>query len=345
MGFRKQAYICPSEIPFIIKATRRNLNKPSLFLFTRNIFAATRRLRQILAAGRWRCLLPVFAAMTGLAACEKSISFTLDKQDSRLVVDASIENGRPPRVVLTHSLDYFSEVNPAILEGAFVHGAQIDVSNGAKTHRLKEYSVSTPAATLYYYSIDSASLSTAFMGELQKAYHLSVTTGGQTYTAQTTIPALAKTIEALSWRKSEKNKDSSKVLVFARLYDPPGLGNYVRYYTSVNGGAFYPGMSSVYDDQIVDGLTYEVEVEKGVDRNADIDFENYAFFDRGDTVTVKFANIDKTTYDFWRTMEYNYQSIGSPFSSPTKVQGNVSGNALGYFGGYAVEYRSIIIPR
>jgi hypothetical protein len=99
------------------------------------------------------------------------------------------------------------------------------------------------------------------------------------------------------------------------------------------------------DDQVVDGTTYDVDVDKGVNRNEDFNRDDYPFFARGDSVVLKFSNIDKTTYDFWRTMEYNYQSIGNPFSSPTKVIGNISNNALGYFGGYATEYKSIIIPK
>jgi hypothetical protein len=59
---------------------------------------------------------------------------------------------------------------------------------------------------------------------------------------------------------------------------------------------------------------------------------------------VKFTNIDKATFDFWRTMEYSYSSIGNPFASPTTVQGNIKG-ALGYFGGYAAQYKRLIIPR
>ena len=62
-------------------------------------------------------------------------------------------------------------------------------------------------------------------------------------------------------------------------------------------------------------------------------------------LTAKLANIDKATFDFWRTMEYNYQSIGNPFSSPTVVLSNVSNNALGYFGGYAAQYKSVKIPK
>jgi hypothetical protein len=85
-------------------------------------------------------------------------------------------------------------------------------------------------------------------------------------------------------------------------------------------------------------------VERGADRNEEIDRDNFSFFEKGDTITVKFCNIDKATYDFWRTMEYSYASIGNPFSSPTKVLSNVKG-ALGYFGGYAVQYKTLVVPK
>ncbi|MBL0131278.1 MAG: DUF4249 family protein [Chitinophagaceae bacterium] len=54
--------------------------------------------------------------------------------------------------------------------------------------------------------------------------------------------------------------------------------------------------------------------------------------------------MDKATYDFWRTMEYTYSTVGNPFSSPTKVISNIKGGGLGYFGGYAAQFRTIIIP-
>ncbi len=280
-----------------------------------------------------------------LVSCEKTVHFDLDEQPPKLVVDGSIENNKPPTVVLSRSLDYFSEITPDILEGSFVHDAVITVSNGAKTHTLKEYAVPAPEATLYYYGIDSANLATAFLGELDKTYSLTIAVEGKTYTAQTRIPALTKKVDSLGWKTSPNNPDTNKVVVLAHVTDPPGMGNYIRYFTSVNGQPYFPGLNSVYDDQIIDGQSYEVEVEKGVNRNEEIDLETYSFFDRGDTVIVKFTNIDKGTYDFWRTMEYNYQSIGSPFSSPTKVLGNISNNALGYFGGYAAQYQQIIIPK
>ena len=278
-------------------------------------------------------------------ACEKGISFEPRNANTSVVVEASIENGQPPTVILSKSMDYFSKINPDILAASFIRNAEVFVSNGTLSHKLKEYAV--PAGngyTLYYYSIDSANLATAFVGEFNKAYSLRIVINGKDYTANTTIPALAKQVDSMWWKPAPSNPDTTKVVVMNRVTDPPGFGNYIRYYTKVNDSLFLPAIASVFDDQIIDGTTYEIEVEKGVDRNQEIDLENYSFFTRGDTVTLKFTNIDKATYDFLRTMEFSYASIGNPFSSPTKVLGNVKG-ALGYFGGYAVQYKTIIIPK
>ncbi|MBA4167626.1 MAG: DUF4249 family protein [Chitinophagaceae bacterium] len=173
---------------------------------------------------------------------------------------------------------------------------------------------------------------------------MKIVSGDQEYTAATTIPMLAKQISSLYFEANVDKHDSSKVSLFARFDDPPGFGNYIRYFTKLNGGPFYPGLNSVYDDQVIDGKSYNVQLDQGVDRSSDINFDNYAFFHKGDTIMVKLCNIDKGVYDFWRTMEYSYSSIGNPFSSPTKVIGNITNNALGYFGGYAVQYSNIIIP-
>jgi hypothetical protein len=261
-------------------------------------------------------------------------------------VDASIENDRPPVVVLSKSLGYFSEINLELLASSFVRNAEVSISNGIKTHKLKERSLSTiPGIDLFYYTTDSSDLASAFTGEFNTSYTLKIKVEGKEYTAQTTIVAPAKTLDSLWWVRSPNHPDTNKVVLMTSVTDPPGLGNYIRYYTQTGNGPFLPALNSVFDDQIIDGTSYQVEVERGVDRNQEIDLQEYSFFTRGDSVTVKFCNIDRSTYDFWRTMEYSYSSIGSPFSSPTKVMGNVTGGALGAFTGYAAQYKTLIIPK
>lgn len=292
---------------------------------------------------RFLCL---FIISFSFVSCEKAINFVPDNADALVVVEATIENGTAPVVVLTKSVNYFSSISPEILANSFIRNANVQVNNGALTHQLKEYKIEgINNYDLYYYSIDSSNLGTAFVGEFAKTYNLKITVDGKEYTATTTIPALNKKIDSLWWKKAPGNTDSSFAIVMARVTDPPGYGNYIRYFTKRNQESFLPGRNSAFDDQIVDGTTYEVQIDQGVNRNEEIDEETYAFFKRGDTVTVKQSNIDKATYDFWRTLEYSYASIGNPFSSPTKVLSNIKGGGLGYFGGYATQYISVIIPK
>jgi hypothetical protein len=145
------------------------------------------------------------------------------------------------------------------------------------------------------------------------------------------------------WKKAPPGNDSNEVEVLVKATDPPGYGDYVRYFTKRNSEPFQAPFASVFDDQVIDNSTYTVQVERGWDRNTDPD-DRTSFFLKGDTVTIKLCNIDKQTFDFWRTMESNYVSIGNPFAAPTKVLSNIKGNALGYFGGFATQFRTIIIP-
>lgn len=280
-----------------------------------------------------------------LSSCEKGVTIDLDDNIEKLVVDATIENGQAPVVILSKSFGYFASIDSALLNNSFVRDATVTVSNGTLTHPLKLYSLDLGEGnTLYYYSIDSSQLATAFVGQLETDYQLNISWQGRTYTAKTRIPAITRQIDSLFWKPAPPGNDSDAVSLMIRAKDRPGLGDYIRYFTKRNSERFYPGLNSVFDDQVIDGASYEIEVERGVDRNIERE-EGYTFFKRGDTVTVKLSNIDKATFDFWRTVEFSYASIGNPFSTPTRVLSNVSNGALGCFGGYASQFRSLIIPQ
>jgi len=281
-----------------------------------------------------------------LISCEKNINFDLDESADVLVVDAAIENGQSPVVVLTRSLNYFSAISPAILANTFVHDAVVTISNGTLTHQLKEYATNlAPGIDVFTYRIDSANLATAFNGEFNTSYTLKILSDGKEYNAATTIPILAKKPDSLWWKKAPfEETDTTRLVLMVKTTDPPGLGNYVRYFTKKNADAFLPGENSVFDDQVIDGTTYILQVQPGVDKNNPVSREDN-FFNRGDTITLKLCNIDKPTYTFWNTWEFAYQSIGNPFAQPGKVLGNISNGALGAFYGYAAFYKTIIVPQ
>ena len=287
----------------------------------------------------------ILALFLILSSCEKDINFNLKNPDDVLVVDANIENGKPPIVILTKSLNFYSTIDPSLLLNSFVRNAVVTMSNGVQTHKLKEYATNVGnGVTLYSYSIDSADLATAFLGEFNTKYTLTISTGGKDYSASTTIPALSKKVDSLWWKPAPFSDDSSNIVVMIKATDPPGFGNYVRYFTQKDNGPFLPGENSVFDDQVIDNTTYTLQVDPGVNRNNPIDFDSN-YFKRGDTVTLKLCNIDKPTYTFWSTWEFAFQSIGNPFAQPNKVIGNISNGALGAFYGYAAFYKTLVIPK
>ncbi len=282
-----------------------------------------------------------------LIGCEKNINFDLKEASELITVDASIENDQDPIVILTKSLNYFSKISIDVLSQSLIKDADVFISDGIKTHKLRRYDVTLAGNVPFsLYSSDPLDPTTIIRGELGKKYQLKIVWKGTEYKSSTTIPLIRRTIDSLWWLKAPNTADTSKRTVLrAKVTDPPGFGDYARYFTKVNSGNFLPGLNSVFDDQLINGTTYTVDVDRGVDRNADLNFEDYGFFMKGDTVTLKFSNIDKATFDFWRTVEFSYSSIGNPFSSPTKIIGNISNGGLGYFGGYANVFKTVIIPR
>ena len=130
-----------------------------------------------------------------LISCEKGVTFDLDESSPKLVVEATIETNQAPFVILTKSQNFFDQISPDILAGSFVRNAEVYVSNGTLTHKLKEDSISIANSYyFYFYSIDSSNLSTAFIGQTNTQYSLRIVAGGNEFTATTKIPALTRSL-------------------------------------------------------------------------------------------------------------------------------------------------------
>lgn len=293
-----------------------------------------------------KAYIPLILVILAGTACEKEITVDVQDQEDRLVVEGIIEDGRYPMVTISRSLNYFSHITPAQLLESFVHDAVVTVSNGVRTHQLREYRMDTTSGiALYYYTVDTAQIHSAFAGQPGNSYTLKIEAEGKTMHAITTIPEPRLTLDSMWWMQSAGNTGGTeKARVLVKVTDPPERGNYIRYFTSRNGGRFLPGLNSVFDDHIVNGTSFDVPLDAGVDKNQAIDFDTYGYFRKGDTVTLKFCNVDHRTYDFWRTADFAYTSTGNPFATPTRILGNVEG-ALGYWGGYCVTYKTITIPK
>ena len=297
--------------------------------------------------GPFSLLLVVFTLFS--TSCEKEVNINLSTGSPKLVVDGQIETNGYPFVILTRSIGYFSRIDLATIENNFVHGAVVTVGDGTSSIRLREYSVDTGFGggnKFYFYSIDTADAAAlSFKGIAGRTYTLKIESEDKVYESATTIP-FVKGIDSMWFRKPEgKPEVPTSMLLFIKYTDPDTLGNYVRYFTQVNSGLFLPGISSVFEDDIVNGITIDsLNLAAGYDRSKNPNLDSLGFFFMNDTVTLKWCAIDKPVYDFYRTFEYATGTVGNPFASPVNVQSNIRGGALGVWSGYGSSYTTLIVP-
>ncbi len=298
--------------------------------------------KRFLAGNHWLLSLFFFA---GFASCEKEVNIDLESSPSQLVVQGSIENGRPPFVVLTNSFGFFSTINLSTFQNVFVHGAHVEVSDGTKTVVLKEYAVDTSGGGRFsVYSCDTSSLPSVLFGELGKSYTLRITVDGKSYSSVTKIP-YPKGLDSVwfgepvfTGPKTPKNA----LEMFGTYTDPDTIGNYVRYFTQRNQDREYPG--AIFTDELVNGKRISnVDLFAGYNDSVGVRLDSVVYFYPGDVVTLKWCEIDKGVYNFWNTYQFAIQSSGNPFASPINVTSNVSNGALGVWAGYGSIYMHFVV--
>ena len=321
----------------------------------------------------------IFMLAIAFTACSKTVKITIPAQSQQVVVDGSIENGAPPIILLSESQQFFGTTNLNNLGAYFIHGAKVKITGSDGTSaQLQEFclqDLNLPAAqqqqvlsALGYTSVDSANAlnicaytvsdivnyftggTCSFMGKERTTYHLDIMSppiyNGQHdsihVTAVTSIPT-AIGMDSLAVRPdADPVYADSFSAVFAYITVPDTFGNFIRYLTKVGKQPYYPPPGgSVYDDRLFVGLTLNLPLERGQSPDSKFDLNTTTYFPRGDTLTVKWSNIDATTYNFYYTMEND--GGNSPFSAPVKIVGNVN-NGLGCFAGYATKYYTIYVP-
>lgn len=281
-----------------------------------------------------------------IASCEKEVHISLKSEDPKVVIQGSIETGQPPYVVLTNTIGFFGKVDLSTMEDAFIHNADVKVSDGINMVTLKEYSIDTGNNYKFYiYFLDTTAIG-SFAGVNGKNYSLTVTCNGKTYSASTRIP-FPQGVDTMWFDRPEfegpKTPDSA-LQMFVTYTDPDTPGDYVRYFTSRGTQPFYA--SGNFSDEVVNGKTIaNIGLAGGyVDDGVRKDRDSLVYFFPGEHVTLKWCAIDKGVYDFWNTLDFAKGAVGNPFSSPINPLTNIRNGGLGVWAGYGVFYVSAIVP-
>lgn len=293
---------------------------------------------------------------TLFTACITEIELELPDPPDKIVVEASIATGGVPSVILTRNFPYFGSITVSDIANNYVRNAEVAVSDGETTVNLDEicFSDFTPEqleelgieiddslAADFDFCIYTLLLP-SMVGENGKTYSLNINTpDGDVLSAVTSIPQPVA-LDSF-WTEQHNNPDYPEYYrLYTQFKDPDTLGNYYRYFTQRNEEPEYPGFNSVFDDLLVNGVEFFFPVDRAVPKGAEIEFDTFGYFELGDTVTVRWTSIDKTTYDFFQTLEYSLNS-SSPLGTTSSIRHNIEGG-IGVWAGYGVGtiYTTII---
>ena len=285
--------------------------------------------------------------------CQQEIEVDLPDYEPKIVVEGTIENGKPAMVILSKSISYFAHIDlNYLLNNVFIRDAEVYVtSSDGETERLMfQYCADSPVYFAY--------CGNNIRGKENTTYTLTINYEGQTYKATTTIPHTFD-LENLWFSSISEyiNADTMRTIRI-QMTDNPSEENYYAFQLKVSCPSFKDRLwaSTVpiaFDDKTLNGITFNYELERygystmfsymmsEEERQA----QRRITFRPGDTVYVKHSQMDYNSYRFMLTGGTEAIMGTNPFTNPAPVISNIEGeNALGAWCGFASKIDTLVWP-
>lgn len=279
----------------------------------------------------YRCLvLYGLLSLLFFTGCQKDIGGSKEE----IVVEGWIESGSAPIVILSKTFTVTTEEETDEDENIVLPWGKVTVSDGSETVVLTgDYD--DRYFPPYVYS------SSRIKGVPGHTYHLTVEYGDRLLTAQTTIPEV-DSLEALSVTPCVGS--DSLYQITAYYDDNPEMKDYYLFLTRIfnKESRYYPSLLGVVDDSQL-GLHNQQIVQPGMHLLNLKAVEYSPYYHARDSVLVKFARVDATTYHIHKAYNEMVSLSSNPvFPSDISMPTNVEGG-LGYWCGYAVTKYNVII--
>jgi len=265
------------------------------------------------------------AAALALAAacggCQKVITVDLNNANPQMVTEAVVTDRPGPYAVsLSLSGDYFT---PSLYFPPATHAFVGITDDAGESDTLREVSPG-----LYHTS--------SLHGVPGRTYALRVIAAGKEYDAVSTMPPRVPIDTLVAFHSREADGDQVYNL-YVLFRDPPEPGNYYR----MNLRTSVP----ISPDSI-DGRRYHLYNDRLTNGNeAAVRIRLRRFFSPGDTLWVDLLAIDRTSYDYFSTLDNILTSDRSPTAlAPANPTTNLTNGSLGYFAAYAMDSKMIVLP-
>jgi hypothetical protein len=248
-----------------------------------------------------------------ITSCTKVIDLKLNNDSEKLVIEGNVTNVPGMQVIkLNRNVSTSSTNNyPA------VSGANVSVNDN-----LGNVFPFTEGPSGTYTSVN-------LIGASGNNYTLSVSAGGQSYTASSVMPVQVA-LDSVTAKDDDFNNSKHKKELTVHYKDPAGIQNQYRFVVTVNGVQIKRVFT--FDDRFTDGRNTQ---QKIMQDNVDI----YA----GDTVKVEMQCIDKPIFTYWDTLMSQVESGPGGSVTPSNPPTNITPYTLGYFSAHTSQIKTIVI--
>jgi hypothetical protein len=296
-----------------------------------------------------------------LYSCEEPYDPPTTDANQQYVVEGFIEEGEgslPTYVLVTKSIPYLSKIGPDVFADIFVKGANIVVNDGEKDVQLNQLCINELPEDIRKAALQTLGLNpdstvldiclyVDIFNQIKKVqggtYKLSVKIGDKELKSVTTIPKHVP-ITKLRWDDPPGTPNDTFARLWVTISDRKEK-DYYRYFTNDGDStAVMPpdGGDSSFDDAFFNGQSFEFPLNKAEQRDGRRNPDTFGLYMRGDSVEIKWMNMDKKHFDFWVTRDAS-ANRGGPFGSYIRIKTNIEGG-LGVWGGYSISRYKLYCP-
>lgn len=265
-----------------------------------------------------------------LAACDKDYGLT-GQSGSHIVVEGWIEDGGFPVVIVSRSFPVVTEYEETeSLSDYLVRWAKVTVSNGTDSVVLTgKYDEGYFPPYVY--------TTGRMRGEAGKSYTVTVEYRDYYATATTTIPPAPGNCD---FRVERCADNDTMFQIKAVFQDNPNEKNYYQFFTRVGSTTkqYQASYLGTFDDAVLAPVT-----ETPVYRGHQLKFDYTPYYKLRDTVAVKFAHIDETSFRVWDSYTKTLSLSKNMFlSTNTNMITNIVGG-YGYWCGFSAITHYFVI--
>lgn len=257
-----------------------------------------------------------------------------EERREEIVVEGWIESGSAPVVILTKTFTVSTKEMTDEEDTIVLPWGKVTVSDG-------EQSVVLTGSYDDRYVPPYTYTTSRMRGVPGRTYYLTVEYGDRVVTSHTTIP-VPDTLEAL--RVTPCEEVDSMYQITAYFDDDSSTKDYYMFLTRIfnRENRYYPSFLSVVDDDYLTQHNQQV-VQPGIHLLTGEDNRYRPYYRETDSVQVKFAKVDETTYHIYKSYSEMLALTANPiFSSDISMITNIQGG-LGYWCGYGVTKYNVVI--